>query len=130
MRLYPYHITPNLCYWHPQSLLHQSAVLLLLLVFKVREFLFPESLNDLNINAVSLQQGYSKDNAIYIDIHKKYETIPFGLIQQLNQNSKSHLHFSPTKQFAHNNQLQYFCCCQQTSTFVTVIIDFAYHLLD
>ena len=67
---------------------------------------------------------------MYIADYGKYETIPFGLIQQLNQSSKSHLHFRITEQFAHNNQLQYFCCCQQTSMFVTVRIDLTYQILD
>jgi hypothetical protein len=50
-------------------------------------FLFLESLNDLHINTVSLQQGYSKDIAIYIENYRKYETILFGLIRRLNQSS-------------------------------------------
>ena len=68
-------------------------------------FLFLGSLNDLHINAIGLQRGYSEDIAIYIDDYGKYETIPFGLIQRLYQSSKSHLHFRITEQFAHNNQL-------------------------
>ena len=68
-------------------------------------FLFLGSLNDFHINTVSLQRGYSKDIAIYIDDYGKYETIPFGIIQRLYQSSKSHLHFRISEQFAHNNQL-------------------------
>ena len=68
-------------------------------------FLFLGSLNDLHINAISLQQGYRKDIDVYIDKYGKYETILFGLIQRLIQSSKSHLHFRITEQFAHNNQL-------------------------
>ena len=43
-------------------------------------FLFLESLNDLHINTVSIQQGYSKDIAIYIDNYEEYEADPFGLL--------------------------------------------------
>jgi hypothetical protein len=68
-------------------------------------FLFLGLLNDLHINAISLQRGYSEDIAIYIDDYGEYETIPFGLIQRLIQSSKSHLHFRISEQFAHNNQL-------------------------
>ena len=68
-------------------------------------FLLLESLNDLHINTVSRQQGYSNDIAIYIENYRKYETILFGLIQWLNQSSKSHLHFRLSKQFTHNNQV-------------------------
>ena len=68
-------------------------------------FLLLESLNDLHINTVSLQRGYSKYIAIYNNHYGKYETIPFGLIQRLNQSSKSHFHFRLIEQFAHNNQL-------------------------
>ena len=68
-------------------------------------FRFLGLLNDLHINAISLQRGYSKDIAIYIDDYGKYETIPFGIIQRLIQSSKSHLHFRISNQFAHNNQL-------------------------
>ena len=75
------------------------------IVYLPLSFLFPESLKDLHINAVSLQRGYSEDIAIYIADRGKYETIPFGLSQRLNSSSKSHLHFSLTEQFAHNNQL-------------------------
>ena len=75
------------------------------ILYFLLSFLFLRLLNDLHINAISLQQGYSKDIAIYIDDYGKYETIQFGLIQRLNQSSKSHLHFRITEQFAHNNQL-------------------------
>jgi hypothetical protein len=68
-------------------------------------FLFLGLLNDLHINTVSLQWGYSKDAANYIDDYGKYETILFGLIQQLNHSSKSHLHFRINEQFAQQNQL-------------------------
>jgi hypothetical protein len=74
-------------------------------VFFPLSFLFLGSLNDFHINTVSLQRGYSEDIAIYIDYYGKYETIPFGIIQRLNQSSKSHLHFRISEQFAHNNQL-------------------------
>ena len=63
------------------------------------------SLNDIHINAISLQWGYSEDIAIHIEYYGKYEAIPFGIIQRLIQSSKSHLHFRISKQFAHNNQL-------------------------
>jgi hypothetical protein len=75
------------------------------IVYFPLSFLFLGSLNDLHINAISLQRGYSEDIAIYIDVHGKYETIPFGIIQRLYQSSKSHLHFRISEQFAHNNQL-------------------------
>ena len=89
----------------PQGLRPHHFVQVLAIVYLPLSFLFPESLKDLHINAVSLQRGYSEDIAIYIDDHGKYETIPLGLIQQLNQSSKSHLHFRVTEQFAHSNQL-------------------------
>ena len=60
------------------------------ILYFLLSFLFLRLLNDLHINAISLQRGYSKDIAIYIDVHGKYVTIPFGLIQQLYQSSKSH----------------------------------------
>ena len=85
---------------------------------------------DGNILAVALLKTNSNDMEIIERSEEKNETIPFGLIQRLNQSSKSHLYFRITEQFAHNNQLQNFCCCHQTSMFVTVVIDFAYHLLD
>jgi hypothetical protein len=66
-------------------------------VYFLLAFLFLESLNDLHINTISLQQGYSKDIAIYIDEYGRYETILFCLIQWLYQSSKSHLHFRISK---------------------------------
>ena len=75
------------------------------IVYFPLSFLFLGLLNDLHINAISLQRGYSEDIAIYIEDYGKYETILFGFIQRLNQSSKSHLHFRISEQFAHNNQL-------------------------
>ena len=74
-------------------------------VYSLLLFLFLESLNDLHINTVSLQQGYSKDIAINIDKYKEYETDPLGLLQRVETSSTSHLHFRLTEHFAHNNQL-------------------------
>ena len=74
-------------------------------VYSLLSFLFLELLNDLHINTVSLQQGYSKDIAIYIDHYKKYEADPLGFLQGIETISMSHLHFRLTKHFAHNKQL-------------------------
>jgi hypothetical protein len=68
-------------------------------------FLFHKLLNDLHINTVSLQQGYSKDFAIYINEYGKYETNMFGMIQHFKQSPKHYSYFSLTEHFAHNNQL-------------------------
>ena len=74
-------------------------------VYSLLLFLFLELLNNLHINTVSLQQGYSKDIAIYIGKHKEYENDPLGLFQRVKKSSKRHFHFRLIEHFAHNNQL-------------------------
>ena len=66
----------------PQDLRRHHFVQIFVNVFFPLSFLFLGLRNDLHINAISLQQGYSKDIAIYIDNYGKYETIPFGLSLQ------------------------------------------------
>ena len=88
-----------------QSLRPHHFVQVFVIAYFLLSFLFLESLNDLHINTVSLQRGYSDDIAIYIYDYKEYEADPLGLLQRVETSSKSHLHFRLTKQFAHNNQL-------------------------
>ena len=89
----------------PQDLRPHHFVHVFANVYAPLSFLFLESLNDLHIKTVNLQRGYSEDVAIYIDDYGKYTTSRFGISQRLNQSSKSHLHFSLTELYAHNNQL-------------------------
>ena len=73
-------------------------------VYSLLSFLSLESLNDLHINTVSLQRGYSEDIAIYIDDYKEYEADLLGLLQRVETSSASHLHFRLTEQLAYSNQ--------------------------
>ena len=116
---FTYHAWTNYCFTYqgqtsdapsksstvPQGLRPPHFVQIFANIYFPLSFLFLRSLNDLHINTVSLQRGYIEGIAIYIVNYGKYETIPFGLIQQLNQSSKSHLHFRINKQFAHHNEL-------------------------
>ena len=86
-----------------QSLRPHHFVQVFVIACLLLSFLFLESLNDLHINTVSLQQGYSEDIAIYIYDYKEYVSDPLGLIQKIKTSSQSHLHFRLTKQCAHNN---------------------------
>ena len=88
-----------------QSLRPHHFVQVFVIAYLLLSFLFLESLNDLHINTVSLQQGCSKDIAIYIDNYKEYEADPLGLLQRVETSSTSHLLFRLTEHFAHNNQL-------------------------
>jgi len=88
-----------------QSLRPHHFVQVFVIAYFLLSFLFSESLNDLHINTVSLQRGYSEDIAIYIDDYNEYEADLLGLRQRVEMSSLSHLHFRLTEQFAHNNQL-------------------------
>ena len=88
-----------------QSLRPHHFVQVFVIAYLLLSFLFLESLNDLHINTVSLQRGYSDDIAIYIYNYKEYEADSLGLLQRVETSSSSHLHFRLTEQFAHNNQL-------------------------
>ena len=73
-----------------QRLRPHHFVQVFVIAYLLLSFLFLELLNDLHINTVSLQQGYSDDIAIYIYDYKEYEADPLGLRQRVKTSSSSH----------------------------------------